>query len=159
MKYKDHIIKTSSYKGGATRPKIKDEENKKTIYKLSSNENLLGPSPRALKAITDSFDSLSEYQHQSDVDLKMALVDHFNNGIKANQYFTANSGMEIIDIICRGFLTSDSEIIISSPTFKAYKNFAAIENSNTIDIPLLKPDFSLDVDGTTVISSPNISCL
>ncbi|MDB2606234.1 histidinol-phosphate transaminase [Zobellia sp.] len=147
MKFKDHIAKTASYKGGATRPKIKEGEKTDTIYKLSSNENLLGPSPKAIQAIVNSFDSLSEYQHQTDIELKMALVDHFDNGIKANQYFTANSGMEIIDIICRGFLKSNSEIIISSPTFKAYKNFAALENARTIDIPLLKPDFGLDVDG------------
>lgn len=55
--------------------------------------------------------------------------------------------MEIIDIICRGFLSVDNEIVISSPTFKAYKNFAALENAKTIDVPLLAPDFSLDVDG------------
>ncbi len=147
MKYKEHILKSVSYKGGATRSAKNGDTDQRNIYKLSSNENLLGPSPKAVEAIKNSLHSIFEYQHQKDNALKTALVSHFNNGIKENQYITANSGMEIIDIICRGFLVADNEIIISSPTFKAYKNFAALENAKTVDVPLLAPDFGLDVDG------------
>lgn len=145
--YKKHILDTIPYKVGATKAESKNKNENQKIYKLSSNENFLGPSPKALEAIQESLNELSEYHHRDDSVLKKALVDHYDNGIEANQYITANSGVEIIDIICRGFLDADSEVIVSSPTFKAYGNFAAIENATVIDVPLKTPDFSLNVEG------------
>ena len=140
LPFKQYIHDTMPYRGGGTR-----EETGKKLYKLSSNENLLGPSPLALEAIRDNLHTLHEYRFENDQLLREAAAAH--NGLLPSQVVTANSGMELLDLICRGFVEEGSEVILSSPTFMAYKNFANLSGGSVTDIPLRSPDFSLDVKG------------
>jgi histidinol-phosphate aminotransferase len=158
MLFKPHIIQTKPYQGGSARADGADH-----IIKLSSNENPIGPSPKAIAAIKASLHSLHEYTHQDDHKLRGALGKHYI--MDPAQFIAANSGLELIDMICRAFLEQGSECIISTPTFLAYKNFAELQGATVIDIPLDPADFSLDTgkllsaigDKTKVIflSSPN----
>jgi histidinol-phosphate aminotransferase len=158
MHFKPHIIQTVPYQGGSAR-----EEGADHIVKLSSNENPIGPSPKAIAAIKASLHSLHEYTHQDDRKLRGALGRYYI--MDPDQFIAANSGLELIDMICRAFLEPGSECIISTPTFLAYKNFAELQGATVIDVPLDPADFSLDAgkllsavsDKTRVIflSSPN----
>lgn len=140
--YKPHIEQTQPYKGGSTR-----EETGRTIYKLSSNENLLGPSPKALQAIQNNLHTLNEYRYENDRVFCEALADFFGHELEPTQFITANSGMELLDLVCRGFLEPGTECILSTPTFLAYQSFACVEGARVIDIPLKGENFALDVDG------------
>src|SRR5258707_8906876 len=99
--FKKHIQKTRPYVGGSTRADVSGAGN---VFKLSSNENPLGPSPKALAAIRGSLDSLNEYQLQDDQVFIEKLSAHFHNELEPEQFLPANSGMELLDIICRGLL-------------------------------------------------------
>jgi histidinol-phosphate aminotransferase len=158
--FKKHVLRSYPYIGGSTREKINEGKN---IFKLSSNENPLGPSPKAVSAIIQSLGNLHEYQFQDDRRFVNALSEHI--GLSPDHFLPANSGMELLDIICRGFLEPGTSCILSSPTFMAYKNFAELAGARVIDVPLLKENFSLDthgilcaIDETTrviFISNPN----
>ncbi|HSZ85757.1 MAG TPA: histidinol-phosphate transaminase [Puia sp.] len=160
MLYKKHILESESYRGGSTR-----KEGNKNIVKLSSNENPIGPSPKAMQAIKNNLELLHEYTHQDDSKLREALATHYSNTLTQDQFICANSGLEILDMICRAFLDPGLECIISTPTFLAYKNFAELQGATVIDIPLDPDDFSLDTkkildavtENTRIIflSSPN----
>jgi len=139
IQFKEHIQKAVPYKGGSTR-----EETSRKIYKLSSNENLLGPSPLAVEAIKANVHSLHEYRFENDCVLREALQQFHN--LPADQFLAANSGMELLDLICRAFVEEGDEVILCSPTFMAYKSFGELSGAAIIDVPLLAPDFSLDVD-------------
>jgi histidinol-phosphate aminotransferase len=106
---------------------------------------MLGPSPMALKAIRDNLGSLHEYRFEHDGLLRRAISTHIN--LPGDQIITANSGMELLDLICRGFVDEHGEVILSSPTFMAYKNFANLSGGRVVDVPLLAGDFALDVNG------------
>jgi histidinol-phosphate aminotransferase len=143
--FKPHIEQAKPYKGGSTR-----EGNVtagKTVYKLSSNENLLGPSPKALLAIQNNLHSLNEYRYENDRVFCEALSDFWDRRLAPDQFITANSGMELLDLICRGFLEPGAECILSTPTFLAYKSFAGVEGARVVDVPLKGEDFALDVEG------------
>jgi histidinol-phosphate aminotransferase len=160
MLYKKHILESEPYRGGSTRT----AENK-NIFKLSSNENPIGPSPKAIAAIKNNLEQLHEYTHQDDSKLKNALATHYSNTITSDQFICANSGLELLDMIARAFLDPGLECIISTPTFLAYKNFAELQGATVIDVPLDPDDFSLDTkkildavtENTRIIflSSPN----
>jgi histidinol-phosphate aminotransferase len=160
MLYKKHILESEPYRGGSTR-----QEGNKNIIKLSSNENPIGPSPKALVAIKNNLELLHEYTHQDDSKLREALANHYSNTLTQDQLITANSGLEILDMICRAFLDPGLECIITTPTFLAYKNFAELQGATVIDVPLDPEDFSLDAkkildavnENTRIIflSSPN----
>ena len=143
--FKSYILEGSIYKGGKTLREI--NANGKPIYKLSSNENLLGPSPKAIAAIERSLNNLNRYPDRTGIRLQEALAKHYNNTMTADQFVVTPSGSEVLDLIIRGFLGEGLECIISNPCFSPYKMFSGKQGAAVIDIPLQQPDFSLDVEG------------
>ena len=144
---KQHILQAKPYRGGVTRGETKKKVNIERIYKMSSNENMLGASPKALAAIQQYLPTINEYSYHDDDKLREALADSFHQTVKADQFITANSGMEILDLITRGFLDPNLEAIVSTPTFGAYKSFANVQGGKIIDVPLIGDNFDLDVEG------------
>jgi histidinol-phosphate aminotransferase len=74
LAFKSHILCNRPYVGGSTR-EINFETKK--IYKLSSNENLLGSSPMALKVIQEHLHLLHEYYYNDDLTFREALACSF----------------------------------------------------------------------------------
>jgi histidinol-phosphate aminotransferase len=134
-------------KAGRTTAEVQDLVKGKKLYKLSSNENVLGPSPKALEAIRNVLENLHEYAYRTDDPFREALSAHFDGEIAPDQFITANSGLEIIDMLARGFLEPGLECIYSNPTFHVYEIFAQLNGASLVDIPLLEGNFELDVDG------------
>lgn len=140
--FKSHLTIKSDYVGGKAKPK---SISGKKIYKLSSNENLLGPSPKALQAIQDYLQNLHVYPDQTDIRLRAALADFYGRPMTADHFFTGNSGSEILELIARAFLDPGLEAIIASPTFMPYRLFSEKMGAKVIDIPLLAPNFDLNL--------------
>jgi histidinol-phosphate aminotransferase len=138
--FKEFIVNTHPYKGGS----IREGEN---IIKLSSNENPLGASPKAVKAVYKCMQQVSEYGFQDDQLFTEKLSQFFEGSMSPGQFLPANSGMELLDMVCRAFLEPGDSCILSSPTFMAYKNFAELCGANVIDVPLKKDSFAMDVYG------------
>lgn len=143
--FKPYIGK-NAYDGGITRGELKLQGSDIDLWKLSSNENILGPSPLATKAISDNLNLLHEYSFRDDIPIREALANS-NSALSTNQLFAANGGSEVIQIICRAFLEPDMECIISTPTFIAYKNYVKNEGAKIVDIPLNKSDYTINVEG------------
>ena len=138
-------IKKKDYAGGIVREEIKSENNAK-IWKLSSNENILGPSPLAQEAIKRSLENIHEYDFRDDHLLKNAICETYPN-LTSENLITANSGIEVLELITRGFLSPGLECIISHPTFVAYENMIENEGGKVINIPLNSKNYTIDVDG------------
>lgn len=143
--FKDYLTVAEPYKGGKAINEIKT--NKEKIYKLSSNENPIGASPKAVEAIKAHLDSLHIYPDRTDKRLRAALYDFYDGAIDESQFIGASSGSEIIDHIVRAFVGEGKEVIISNPSFKPYDMFSSWIGAKVVDVPLLEPDFSLDVNG------------
>jgi histidinol-phosphate aminotransferase len=139
--FKAHIQNAVHYRGGSTH----DEQAIKKIYELSSNENLLGPSPKFIQAIKDNLHLLNEYSFHDDDKFRLLLARHSQNELCPDQFIKANSGMELLDQICRAFLDRGDEVILSSPTFMAYKSFAELQGARVIDVPLKSELYELDL--------------
>ncbi|MBX2874314.1 MAG: histidinol-phosphate transaminase [Saprospiraceae bacterium] len=140
--FKSHLTIQSDYVGGKAKPKAVDGRK---IYKLSSNENLLGSSPKAIAAIQDHLQKLNEYPDQTDARLREALASFYGAPMSADHFFTGNSGSEILELIARAFLDPGLEVIIASPTFMPYRLFSEKMGAKVLDIKLLEPNFDLNV--------------
>ena len=136
-----------SGKAGRTTQEIKSLIGDKPLHKLSSNENALGPSPKALAAIQQALPHLHEYGYRIDTPLREALAAHFDHEIGVDQFITGNSGLEIIDMVARAFLEPGTESILSNPTFHVYEMFTEINGAQVVDVPLREGSFDLDVAG------------
>ncbi len=143
--FKSYLKVDLAYRGGKTKDELR--LGGKKLHKLSSNENLLGSSPKALQAIRDNIDKLNEYPDRIDTRLQTALEEYYKGELKAGQFITGPSGSEVLELIIRGFLEPGLEIIISNPTFLVYQMFSQKQGAKVIDIPLTDPDYGLNVDG------------
>lgn len=145
--FKPYLKPSNLYVGGMTRDEVKDIIGDKKLYKLSSNENIYGSSPKALKAIQDHVHTLSEYPDRSDAKLRDALASFYKGRLDADQFITADSGSEVLELIIRAFLNPGDEIIVSNPCFKPYQMSSEKVGAVTIDVPLKPESYALDVDG------------
>ena len=145
IKFKSYLQQKSTYKGGKSLSEINTSGKK--IFKLSSNENQLGPSPKAIAAIKKYIDSLSLYPDNSDERLRAALEQYYEGQLTAEQFLTTNSGVANIELIIRGFMEEGDECIFSNPAFGPYHEFPKKIGATSIDIPLVGDNFLLDVEG------------
>ncbi len=136
----------ASYKGGKTINDIALPEEIQ-LYKLSSNENPIGPSPKAIEALNKVLPNLHIYPDRTDIRFREKLRDFYGKTMSVDHFLCSNSGVALLEMISRAFLQEGNEIIISNPAFGPYEMFALKQGAKVIDIPLMEPDFSLDADG------------
>lgn len=142
--FKSYLKSNAVYKGGKSKHDIAGFGKK--VYKLSSNENLLGSSPKAIAALQQHIHHLNEYPDRTGMRLQQALDQFYNKQLSTDHFIATPSGSEVLDLIIRGFLGEGLECIISNPCFVPYIMFSEKQGAKVIDIPLQAPDFSLNVD-------------
>ncbi len=145
--FKEALLPKGGYKGGKSKAEVLSQIGKKKLYKLSSNENYLGSSPKALKAIRSNLAGLSIYPERTDATLRKALASFYGGIFSADQFITDNSGVALLEMIERAFLGPKTEIIICNPAFKPYHMFAKKLGAEVVDVPLKGKNFILDIPG------------
>jgi len=88
------------------------------IIKLASNENPLGVSPRARRAIDSILGDLSRYPDGNGFELKQAL--HKRYGVAAEQIVLGNGSNDVLELAARAFLNPDASAIYSQHAFAVY---------------------------------------
>mgnify|MGYP003657596101 FL=1 len=141
--FKKYILEDSTYKGGGKKIVMPDGV---TVYKLSSNENPLGYSPKVKEALSNALEDLSLYPDNTDIRLREALVKDFKEALVAGNFITANSGSEIIDMISKAFLSEDDEVIVSQPCFLPYTAFTRWMGAKAINVPMTE-NYHYNLDG------------
>lgn len=127
------------------------------LVKLDANENLYGPSPRALEAIARS-NELHIYPDPDQTALREAIASYI--GVPAAHILCGAGGDEIIDLIGRVCVQPGDAIIDLPPTFGMYKWLADILHARYLPVPR-RADFSIDVDAVieTAQNTPNAKLL
>ena len=87
--------------------------------KLASNENALGPSPKATAAIAKALANLHRYPDGSCYYLANRLAEKI--GVKPEELVFGNGSNEIIELLVSTFLSPGEEVITSHPTFLVYQ--------------------------------------
>jgi len=152
LSFKKHLLAKSKYKGGKSKTEVRYDG---PLHKLSSNENLFGPSPLAMEVIKKNVGLINEYPPRTDQMLREALVEFYDGTFTTDQFLTSNSGVSILELIIRGFVEEGDECIFSNPFFGPYKSFPKKLGAVLIDVPLNADDFSLDVEGILKAITPN----
>lgn len=134
MKAKQQLKNLTPYKPGKNIEDVKDELGLTDIVKLASNENPFGCSEKVKKVIDEEINQLAVYPdgYASVLRDKTAQLFHVNH----DQLIFGNGTDEIIQMICRAFLTEGSNTVMPEPTFPQYKHNAIIEGAQIREIPL-----------------------
>ncbi len=112
------------------------------IIKLASNENPLGPSPRALDAMRDALENARLYPDGGGFYLRNALAAKLD--FAPENIILGNGSNEIIEFLGHAFLNRDDEVITSEHAFIAYKLIATLFGARTIETPSLDYRHHLD---------------
>ena len=140
-RFKPYLEVKRSYKGGRALPEGVE------MHKLSSNENPLGSSPKVAQAIINATQNLNIYPDNRDTRLREKLVEYHDNRLDVDQFICANSGSEMIEMMLRAFTIPGDEVILSNPCFLPYHMFTKWQGAKVVDIPLLEPNYNLDING------------
>ena len=102
--------------------------NVKDLVDFSSSINPLGPSPRAIEAMKNSFEQLHLYPDSNSTALREAIACHFR-GINKNNVVVGNGSTELIYLFAQVFLKKGDIAVVPAPTFGEYANATARSGS------------------------------
>jgi histidinol-phosphate aminotransferase len=107
------------------------------IIKLASNENPLGPSPKAVEAMRAALENAHLYPDGSGFYLSNAIAAKL--GLNPGSVILGNGSGEVIEFLGHAFLNPGDEVITCQHAFIVYKLLAAAFNVRTIETPT--PDY------------------
>jgi histidinol-phosphate aminotransferase len=120
------------------------------IIKLASNENPLGPSPKALAAMRGALESAHLYPDGGGYYLCEALAAKL--GFTRDHIILGSGSNEIIEFLGHAFLNRGDDVVASEHAFIAYKLVAAVFGARTIEVP--SPDLRHDLDAMLAAITP-----
>nr|WP_072336958.1 MULTISPECIES: histidinol-phosphate transaminase [unclassified Paenibacillus] len=113
------------------------------VVKLASNENPLGPSPKAVAAIQSALPDIHRYPDAQAVSLRETLAEALE--LSPGQLIVTNGGDELITLLSETFLEPGDEIVAPSPTFSEYEFGALLMDAKLVSVPLA-PGYRYDAD-------------
>jgi histidinol-phosphate aminotransferase len=137
------------------------------IVKLASNENPLGPSPRAVAAMQKSIADVWLYPDGNGHELKQALARH--HGVQPSQVTLGNGSNDLLVMLAETFLTAEASAVYSQHAFAIYGIVVQATGATARVTPAYRPGHPMQmghdldamlaaIDGSTrlvYIANPN----
>jgi histidinol-phosphate aminotransferase len=112
-----------------------------TAVKLASNENPLGPSPRALEALRNSLDRANFYPDGAGYYLRQKLAEL--QQLDMLQIILGAGSTDLIELVAKTFLTAGDQGITSQSAFYIYRLAIEEMGAELIQTPLRENAFDL----------------
>ena len=149
------IRSLSPYVPGKPIDELQRELGLTRVIKLASNENPLGPSPRALAALSGAQDMLHRYPDGGGYQLRQTIADRWKVG--REQVILGNGSDEILGLLARTFLTPGDEAIMADHTFVIYKMEVTAVHGKPVVVPLV--DWTYDLESMVRVVTPRTRLL
>jgi len=120
------------------------------IIKLASNENPLGPAPKAIEAMRAALSNAHLYPDGSGFYLCKAVAAKL--GLAPENVILGNGSNEVIEFLGHAFLNPGDDVIIFQYAFIIYKLLATSFAARTIELPT--PNFQQDLGATLDAITP-----
>ncbi len=116
-----YIESLRPYEAGRTIESVRREYGLAHIAKLASNENPLGPSPKAVEAMTRVLGGLNLYPNGG-LDLREVLAKEFE--LKVENVIAGSGSEGIMSNIIRAFLCDEDEVLTTEAAFIGFQVLA-----------------------------------
>ena len=150
----EHIKTIKPYVPGKPIEELERELGITGSIKLASNENPLGPSPLAVKALRQGIRSLNRYPDGSCYYLKGALAKKLR--VTPDEILLGNGSNEIIELAVRTFVSPGDETIMAHPSFIVYSMIAQAAKGGNIVVPLKDLRHDLDAMASRITEKTKI---
>ncbi|HHY75188.1 MAG TPA: histidinol-phosphate transaminase [Firmicutes bacterium] len=144
------VLTLSPYIPGKPADEVRRELGLERVVKLASNENPLGPSPKAVQVIRELAGSVHIYPDAAGFYLKARLSEAY--GIPAEQIVLGNGSDEIIMLLGQAFVRSGDEVVMGDKTFPIYKTSTLLMGGKPVEVPL--KDGFLDLEAMASAITP-----
>ncbi|MEG1938848.1 MAG: histidinol-phosphate transaminase [Akkermansia sp.] len=114
------------------------------IVKLASNENPMGPSPKAVEAMQKAAMAANIYPDGASFRLRTAVAKL--NHVAFDETIIGSGSSEVIELLCHSFLNKDAEVIAAKHAFSMYPIMAKLFGAKYIEVDN-KADWTHDLQG------------
>ena len=138
----DWVLSLTPYQPGKPIEEVEREYGISNSVKIASNENPLGPSPKALEAIRAALPRLNLYPDGDAFYLKQRLAEKL--GLDRSRIIIGNGSNELIEMLVRTFLRVGESIVAAEHAFAIYHLCVHAAGGRTITVPHTGFTFDLD---------------
>ncbi len=146
----DWIRTLTAYPPGKPIEEVEREYGISGSIKIASNENPLGPSPKAVEAIRAVLGNLHRYPEGNCYYLRQAVAERFD--ISPASLIFGNGSNEIIELIIRTFMRPEDDVVMSDQAFVVYRLIVQAAGGRSRAVPLR--NFTHDVDAIAAAITP-----
>jgi histidinol-phosphate aminotransferase len=129
-----HIAAIKPYEPGKPLEELEREYGITDSVKLASNENPLGPSPLAVRAMEKAMGKLHRYPDGSAYELNEKLAGYLN--VSRDAIILGNGSDEIIGMLTRALLQPGDEAVLPRPSFLMYDITIRSSAATPVYVPL-----------------------
>jgi histidinol-phosphate aminotransferase len=129
-----HLEGLDRFEPGKPIGEVQRELGLADVVKLASNENPLGPSPKAVEAGRAAMAEVNRYPDPQATELRAALAAHL--GMPVSHLLAGNGSVEIVDLIARAFLGPGDNAVISEHAFVRFRQIVAAHNHGARLVPM-----------------------
>ncbi|MEK3909339.1 pyridoxal phosphate-dependent aminotransferase [Oceanobacillus sp. FSL W7-1309] len=143
IKHRKELEQIKPYIPGKPIWEVPKELSLKKVTKMSSNENPIGPSPKAIEVIANSLFNLNRYPDEHAIELKGAIAS--NLSLSTDQLIVTNGADELITLISETYISPGDEVIVPTPSFSEYDFGAHLMGAMIYPVPL-DQDYQHNID-------------
>lgn len=141
--FRKELSKLQPYVPGKPIEEVQKEYGLTDVVKLASNENQLGPSPKAVEAVRNELKNLNIYPDAGAMELRHALAKKY--GLDYENIVAGNGGEQVLRVIAQTFINTGDEAIMAATTFDIYSNSVTHMGGIPVKIPLTE-DYKHDFE-------------
>ncbi|MCP5056133.1 MAG: histidinol-phosphate transaminase [bacterium] len=156
---KPHIASLEPYQPGKPIEELERELGIANAAKLASNENPLGPSPKAIKAIQQAAQNMHRYPDGASYRLRNALAERLD--LSPAQLVFGSGSSEVLELLAKAFISTGDEVVFAWPSFSMYPIVTQGMGGTPIQVPLdenLAHDLPAMADAVTERTQVVIVC-
>jgi len=131
---KRHVAELRPYQPGKPIEELERELGISDSVKLASNENPLGPSPRALEALRTAAAQAGRYPDGACFALRERLAARL--GVGPEQLVFGCGSDELLELVAKAFLGPGDEVVFAWPSFAMYPIVAQGMGARPVSVPL-----------------------
>jgi histidinol-phosphate aminotransferase len=155
LKVPTHIESLVPYVPGKPIEELERELGIARAVKLASNENPIGPSPKALAVLSDAAVALNRYPDGGAHRLRTALAERWK--LTIDHVILGNGSDEILGMLARAFLSPGDEAVMADQTFVIYKMEVTAAHGVPVIVPL--QDYRHDLSAMAAAVTPKTRLL
>lgn len=131
------LLKVPLYIAGKPTEEVQEAYQLDEVIKLGSNENLSGPSPKALKAAQELLGEAHRYPGAAAKKLRLKIAETLGSNLNEDNILIGNGGTDILRMITQAFIFDGGNTLMSQTTFPMYRILTTAYSGTPLQIPPL----------------------